>query len=142
MSTVAVILRLDTAQSITTGTFTTVTNWGDPIFQDVTVWSASTPSRITVPAGFNYALITANIQWGPTIGGDVFTRIFKNGDTGLDGTSCSTGDSIGFDSLIVHELAAVTENDYFEVQVWQNSGTTRQLAVASWFAIEFLQLAL
>lgn len=137
---IAATLRLTSSQTISTATFTTVTNWGNPIFQDVTVWDAGSPSRITIPAGFNYALLTANVWWGPTAGGDVFARLLKNGDTGLDGTACACGLSTGFERVMLHELAPVQEGDFFEVQVWQNSGGNRSILTSSWFAIEFLQL--
>jgi len=132
------VIRLGANQVIQTSTFTEVI-WGLIHYQDLIVWRASAPTRITIPVGYTHALLTADVSWDTNTTNDRFHTFLKNG-AAFDGGPAQfyAGSQQERTRCFMSSFVEVTAGDYFEVQVWQNSGTDREIVTGNTpnFAIE------
>ncbi|TNE36263.1 MAG: hypothetical protein EP348_07280 [Alphaproteobacteria bacterium] len=105
--------------------------------------SVTNPSRLTVPAGITKAVLTAQIRWGSNSSGIRQCYVNKNGAASFDGRpvqSMAAQTTPTFQTLLSPVLG-VTEGDYFEIGVWQNSGGSRTVDsnVSCWFSIQVVE---
>lgn len=136
------LVRKTGTQSITTATTTALT-WATATFDDATVWSIVTPSRLTVPAGFSRVMIMAGVLWSPNVSGYRQLDIRKNGAL-FGGSPGSTVQAITTADNMAQNVVswcAATPGDYFEAYVYQNSGASLGIGSDSnsWFSIELLR---
>ena len=116
------LLRLTANKSIPHDT-QTVIEWDSPVYDTSNFWSASNPSRLTVPIGVSKVRLTTFICWQSNDNGERLVFICKNGDPVWLGRAAdrraASGQSETTISTAVVEVAA---GDYFEVSVQQRSG--------------------
>lgn len=104
--------------------------------------TVTNPSRFTIPAGVTKIILSAQVIWGGVSAGDRAVFIHKNGDGEFPGRPYAYQDASAVTvANIKSPPLAVVENDYFELKVWQNSGTSRSLLqdYKSWFSIESVE---
>jgi hypothetical protein len=123
----AAIYRQVTAQSISSGSWTTVT-WDTENYDTDSFWTVSpNPTRITIPSGksgkysFNFSAAFGNNSTGARL-----CKLQKNGSDILLGqwTSATNGHDSNINGSGVLNLTAA---DYIEMQVFQDSGGARDL---------------
>lgn len=114
------------AQNISTATWTAQTYGGE--LWDTNGFHSTTTntSRITIPSGkAGKYLFTGSVAWGSNTSTDRFgVRLYANGanDWNIDYRKGSSSNGELWQSWSVIRDCAV--NDYFEVYVWQSSGST------------------
>lgn len=127
-----------TNQSITLNTDTRVTFTAETYDDDGFVDIAGQPTRITIPTGYDRAILVFNVTWGSTTG-NKFQQIWKNGaltfypgqpnvghaggTAAADRLTCTTG------------VIPVVAGDYFEGNVFTSSTqnvTTATLSIVAW----------
>lgn len=137
-------VRKTAAQSIPSGTDTALT-WATAYQDTSSVFSISSPTRLTVPAGVTQIGIGAGVVWGASNGsgvrnlyikkngalfyGDPNQASFPGGHTGSVPLNCSGAP------------LSVTAGDYFEVFAGQNSGAAVDISASevTWFAMSILR---
>lgn len=127
------LLKRSTTQSIT-GSTNTVVNW-DAEEYDEGSWhsTSSNTSRITIPAGVSRVRLAARITRDDVIN-QLVVNILKNGADAI-GMPWHDADTSGADSVsVASAVVSVTEGDYFEVQVYSDTGFAVQ--TTSWFSVE------
>lgn len=94
-------------------------------------WVIGSPTRLTVPAGVNRVVVKTALAWAAVTAGSRRVKILKNG-VDFDGTAESIigGTSIGSSQNLVSADVPVTPGDYFEFQVYQNSGANLNVLAA------------
>jgi hypothetical protein len=99
------------------------------------------PSRLTVPAGMNWARVTANIAWATVFSADCGVQILKNGSS-YYGVPWVQIYSAPVNIPALYNLSSswlqVVPGDYFELRVVQYSGSNKTLSsgVATTFSID------
>jgi hypothetical protein len=137
----------NTAQSITTGTATAI-SFDTSDYNDTSIWSAGSPTRLTVPAGairirlaggVRYvADSTANANWqlfirkaGSSFNGMPYNQLLHPGGTFNHTLNVSSG------------ILSVTGGDWFELYTQQNTGssvnTDTALSGTTWFSMEIVE---
>lgn len=114
------------AQNISTATWTAQTYGGELWDTNGFHSTATNTSRITIPSGkAGKYLFTGSVAWGSNTSTDRFgVRLYANGanDWNIDYRKGSSSNGELWQSWSVIRDCAV--NDYFEVYVWQSSGST------------------
>ena len=132
------LVYLISNQTIADNTVTDVI-WTTEVFDDATLWTAGTPTRFTIPAGFTRAALQFSLEWASAPVSNSYVKILKNGaaTAGLPMISFSNIRRGSAPSAMV----AVTAGDYFTLQVYQNIGSALDVtgAVNTWFAIQLLR---
>lgn len=133
-----VMLTLSGGKTVETSTWTTVT-WNNAEYNLSNFWSSSSrPTRITIPKGVKKVRLSTNTLWDSNSDGSRRIRMRKNGEytTGLSYISYPAGGTspVGGTSSVVN----VFEGDYFEMEVYQSSGSDRELREDpyTWFSLE------
>lgn len=102
-------------------------------------WSAGSPTRLTVPAknGIRRVRVGANTDWA-TAGGQRSIIIHKNGSSFVGNPQHRHVATGGAEINLHSRILEVVDGDYFELQVYQNSGAPLLLQAnnQTWFAIE------
>jgi hypothetical protein len=114
--------KISAVQSISSGSWTAI-SWTGEDFDTNNFHSTTTnPSRITIPAGISKVILYAGYNWSVNTVGLRSHGIFKNGSFIVTELHALTG---GYNAgSITTGPVSVTEGDYFEFQVLQNSGST------------------
>jgi len=80
-------------------------------------------SRMTIPAGKSgYFWVWLNVTWAPNATGRRICRILKNGSVGFILEATPTSAANQEPTIIGGKAFAVTAGDYFQLDVYQNSG--------------------
>jgi hypothetical protein len=129
------MVRKSANQSIPSGTNTPVT-WQTAIYDTSGIYNPSNPTRLTVPAGVTKVRLAAQIVFGSNATGKRDVLIQKNGSLNYDGRATTnalpvTGTSQTMTVNITSPVLEVTQGDYFEILVYQNSGGS--LTVDDWW---------
>lgn len=101
-------------------------------------------SRLTIPSGVSRVIVSANIRWEnlPSISGRTyFTDLLLNGISQNPASLVGELPSIGstFRTTVLSYPYLVSPGDYFEVRVYQNTGSTLTLHNFTWFAIQAIE---
>ncbi|AFU88415.1 putative tail protein [Caulobacter phage CcrSwift] len=124
-------LHRTTTQAIPSGTWTAV-QWDSEVEDPVGAFVSSANTRITVPAGVQKARVTAYTTWNtsPT-SATVGLALRRNGvEIGASGGTNIAATRTGFAEShlnLTSEWFSVTQGDYYEVYVLQNSGSSQSL---------------
>ncbi len=138
------LVNLTADESIAHNTWTSVP-WDQAVYDTDAFWAASpNPERLTIPAGLTRVRLSANISFANNTTGIRGIRLFKNGG-GFDGTISVTRDATSgtgnTDFNGNSAIVTVAQNDFFELQVFQDSGGALNLrtANATWLSIERIE---
>lgn len=146
-STVArgALVKLTTDQSINNNTNTSVI-WSSAEYNDASIWtSGGLATRLTVPTGVQRIRLLGSAQWALQSGGvrDLFFR--KNGSSTVPGGGMhrmGSAVSTSVSQALASAVLTVTGGDFFQLFVYQNSGSTVVLegtaSAHNWFAMELL----
>lgn len=102
-------------------------SWDTESFDTDSIHSTVTASnRLTVPTGVSYVDLTAMITWASSSSGaQRFSEIKKNGTTRVAASRTPPVDAS--ESTMLSGPLAVTGGDYFDVSVYQDSGSSLNL---------------
>jgi hypothetical protein len=138
--------RLSTNQSISTATETKISFNSVERESKYTFWSSSYPTRLTIPSGVSRVRLVAQAAWIDSEVGIRTIRIGKNDGNvnsprplalaSAKNNPLTSGLSTPL-QVFVNEIE-VTEGDYFELLVYQNSGAA--LSVSSTGAVTYLTI--
>lgn len=137
-------VRLTSNESISTASNTDIP-WDVVTFDTDSFWSGGSPTRLTVPSGVTKVRVSAGIEWGTSAVGQRAASITKNGSFSVEGRAddkrSAGDDSIGHIQNIISATLSVVSGDYFEVNVFQDSGGNLNVltSAATWFAIEVVE---
>lgn len=116
--------------------------WSKVTYNNSEFWDSNNPTRLVVPKGITKVRVAGNVLWDSNATGHRMLRILKNGtySLGLPYTrdvAISTSPQNGTSGVI-----PVKEGDYFEFEVFQDSGGDRQFRADpyTWFSIEAVEL--
>ena len=134
------LLRLTASKSIPNNT-RTVIDWDSPIYDTSNFWSASKPSRLTVPIGVSKVRLTTSICWGQNNNGVRVVNICKNGAASWFGRAVDRRAASGHsETTISTPVVEVAAGDYFEVSVLQDSGVALDVVTSGTsFSIEVIE---
>lgn len=118
------LCRIAASQNVPTVTNQVVTFTNPAILDTDSYFSNGTPTRLTIPSGFNRCQFVIIYSWSSSVlGGDVYLQ--KNGaafygriDYNINGQQWGAARS---------PILSVTAGDYFEMAAYQNSGGTVNL---------------
>ena len=100
--------------------------------------NSTNPSRMTVPAGVTRIRLLCSIAFAVNGSGERQVEFLKNNSSSYNGYTYLLGSY--FPTVLVSSpVLTVIAGDYFEVQVWQSSGSPLNLGAASWFAMEVIE---
>lgn len=141
LSTAAAVVECTAAQSLTDATDTIVTNWG--ALTDTGGGNHNGTSRLTVPAGVTKVRVTAQVRFASNATGRRAVRLLKNGSAAYQGCAETIAPAATGAVTIVNVASpplSVAAAQYFEVQVYQNSGGALNVeaGVNCFFSIEVL----
>jgi len=122
--TLAPTVTRTTTQAITTETQTKISF--DSVDSDGwNCWDLSpNPTRLTVPVTGRY-IVTGNVSFEAASPGHRAINIYKNNTTELARSDfLPVSNSIDTHSTVTTHALTLTKNDYVELRVWQNSGST------------------
>ncbi|HDZ44101.1 MAG TPA: hypothetical protein ENH80_09185 [Phycisphaerae bacterium] len=112
-------------------------------YDTAAIYNPAAPTRLTVPVGFDLVRLTTNMYANAGSGQVVLTRIFKNGAE-LPG-GCHVATPATASAVVQHNgltsPVTVIPGDYFEVNVYNGTGSTRVIqgmVNRTWFAMELL----
>ncbi|GIW56418.1 MAG: hypothetical protein KatS3mg082_2822 [Nitrospiraceae bacterium] len=130
------LVNLTAAEPVPTST-DTVLAWDAAVYDTDGFWSASNPTRLTVPAGVSRVRLKGNVHWDS--GGTGYRHIWAHRNGALfpgAGRESDEGDS-GVQNFAC-AVVPVVAGDSFELIALQTSGSTMNVLAAddSWFAIE------
>ena len=130
-------------QTIGTSSFTTI-NFDTETYDTDSIHDNSTNNtRLTVPSGVTRIRLTANIAMAQNANNDRAYRITKAGSTGVgQGRVDIPGSDFNAYGVITSAVLTVTDGDYFEVEVFQDTGGNLDTLNADgvpWFAMEILE---
>lgn len=122
--TLAPTVTRTTTQAITTATQTKI-SFDSVDSDDWNCWDLSpNPTRLTVPVTGRY-IVTANVSFEAASPGHRAINIYKNNTTELARSDfLPVSNSIDTHSTVTTHALTLTKNDYVELRVWQNSGST------------------
>ena len=137
-------LVYNTAQSIPDAAGTNM-NFGFEEYDTDSIHSTSTnTSRLTVPSGVTKIRLTGSVGWAANTTGARFVKIHKNGSD-LYTPRAETGSTSdvtwgGYPQNISSPIFTVVSGDYFEMNVYQNSGAALNTAAnfTNWFAMDLI----
>lgn len=131
-------------QSITTSVNTVITFAAEAYDTSGFHEGIVNPSRLTIPADVSLVRLSAAIAWQGVSGGYRICNFIKNGSDfpGANRLSIFPNTTAGAFSGTHSPVIEVSEGDYFEVQVFQNSGSSVNVlandAGRSTFALEVI----
>lgn len=105
------------------------------------IWNIGSPNRLVVPTGVTKVRLAANLSWANNSTGFRSTWMMKNGATfhgrPLDVRVGNSTTSLNIATAVID----VTSGDYFELWVYQNSGSTLALSATQdmWFAMDIVE---
>ncbi|MEH6546922.1 MAG: hypothetical protein V7701_10860 [Sneathiella sp.] len=102
----------------------------------------SNNSRLTIPIGVSKVQLTAQIRWDGTTTNIREVQFYKNGANAYAGRAFKRAEALSGTTLqsLTSPVLAVTAGDYFEVAVWQNSGSSREVLShdSCWFSLQVI----
>lgn len=117
-----------TTQSIPDGVQTTMT-WQEVDYDNRGMWSAGSPSRLTVPAGMGgIYFCTATLEYAANSSGTRTVALLRNGNVIGRSIQQNTGSGQAARVFYAREVVAAP-GDYFEISAYQNSGTSLTISV-------------
>jgi hypothetical protein len=110
-------------QSISDGTFTLAT-WDTESFDTNSYHDGSTNTdRITIPSGkAGYYLITAGISFADSTASSFRMANLRKNGTQITTSRMGTGSGSGYPTIIISCVVNAAESDYFDLNVYQNTG--------------------
>ena len=139
------VVNRTTAQSIPDSSGTIVSYDAETLDTDLIHDNSVNNSRLTVPTGVTRVKLYAQVSWPTSSVGIRTTRILKNGSDLYLGRGHDTDNAITAGGNIQScstPVLVVTAGDFFEHQVFQNSGGALNVAdviYATYFTIEVVQ---
>ena len=133
---VAVRAYRATSQSIPSSTLTTI-SFSTVDYDTDSLWSAGSPTRLTVPTGLGgkYTIV-GQVKWSLGGSGPFFARIYKNGALAAENYGALTDTSSVIQ--VVAELELVP-TDYVELKIFHTSSTDPESTVGgsaqTWFGM-------
>lgn len=126
--------------SIANNTVTAV-SWQNADLNTDSIWSLGAPTRLVVPTGVTKVRLSAGARWTATGGGLAQISMMKNGAQFHGAPAFDGPGSSVQDMNIASSPVSVTSGDYFELNVWQNSGAARSVAAFewTWFGLEVVE---
>ena len=118
----------------------TAIDWDTETYDTDSYFNAGVnPSRYTIPIGVSRIILTAQIRWDTNTTGGREILFYKNGSSAYAGRGFNHSDAAS--TLLMTLISPpldVTAGDYFELVVWQNSGSSRDVKedVSTWFSIQ------
>lgn len=141
------LVKLTSTQSIPDTTSTAV-SWSAAEYDNASIWSGGSPTRLTVPTGVRWVRLQANVAFAIDAAGTGrrLVKIKKNGSDGfgLPIMHIWPNESFGArtDLNVCSAALQVTGGDYFEVFVEQGSGGSIGLVgtgtVENWASMELV----
>lgn len=137
------LVEKSTAQSIPTAVSTAV-SWDAETLDIGGFWTAGQPTRLTIPSGISKVRLSSNVEWANNSTGRRDISITKNGTTLYPGVGQRTKNAVNesWDTVNTGVISVIT-GDYFEVIVYQNSGSSLDVGgdvfSSSWFQIEVVE---
>ena len=137
-----VLAKLGANSSIPSGS-NTIINWTDEVYDTNAFHSSSVNvSRITIPTGFSRVKIQASLLWNSASSGYRRAVILKNNAVadGCSQVEIPPGEGI-LGMLLSTPVLNVSQGDYFEIRVFQNSGNAINVLLdpRTWFALEVVE---
>lgn len=127
-----------TADEAILATTDTAIPWDQTNREVGTWWSASNPTRLTVPSGVTRVRVGGNVL-GSTAAGDLVVRVLKNGAT-FSGMGQSDTDTPAGENLnVFSDVIDVSPGDYFELSVYSDNARNITAGDNSWFSIEAVE---
>lgn len=133
------LVQITAVQSIPNNLSTAIL-WATPAVRDTdTLWSAGTPTRLTVPAGIAQVRLTAGLTFASNVINWRALEITKNGGGTQAGLPRATtpvttvGVAVNPSLCVKSEIIDVSPADYFEAEAHQTSGGPLNLLVANTF---------
>lgn len=141
------------AQSVSNSTWTAV-QYQSEVYDTSGIFDAGSPTRMTVPSGVTKVRVAANVNWQGSAAGQRQITIRKNGVSFGDSTSSAyqgqpnqgTGSAGSGNQNIVSPVLSVTAGDYFECEVFQDSGgalnvahSNTKAAYVTWLSLEIIE---
>ena len=119
----------------------TKVSFSNTTYEEGEFWDAAQPTRIVIPSGVSYIRLKAFAQYSSTtyVAGTLRQIAIRKNGTGSgylhdNETSIVHGNHLHIDSPVM----AVNPGDYFELQLYQNSGVTADISHA-WLSIEVVK---
>tara|TARA_R110002124_G_scaffold266813_1_gene433801 strand:+ start:11068 stop:11502 length:435 start_codon:yes stop_codon:yes gene_type:complete len=119
-------LRQAAGQSIPNATYTEL-SW-DSAEYDTDSFADTVNNRIVIPAGVEKIRLTIGYRLGGTSGFSI-VNVWKNG-VRYTPFYYQCANSSGVGPVIVSDVIEVSEGDYFEVQIYHNTGAAKTTAEA------------
>lgn len=110
------LVKRSSNQSIAASTDTAVI-WESAFYNNFSIWSGGSPTRLTVPNGVIKVRLTGNIRWQNSGTSTRFIYVRKNGST--ISASSSKNASLTAQDNITTPILNVTAGDYFEFIAYQ-----------------------
>lgn len=139
--TVGALLQLSSNVTIPHNKYTTI-NFDTVIYNNSEFWDTTNTSRLVIPKGVSKVKVSANTLWVSNATGQRMLRILKNGTYSL-GLPYTRDVAISTSpSNVTSAIIPVKEGDYFELEVFQDSGNSLDLRTDpyTWFSIEATEL--
>ena len=114
-------------QSIANGTWTSVLYTTEAYDTDALHDNAVNPSRMTVPAGWSRVRLSAGVTWEANSTSERLIRFEKNGAEFVGMSYSRMRASSSSDNAIASPAVVVVPGDYFEVRVYQASGSPKNV---------------
>lgn len=138
------LVKLTASLSIANNTNTNV-GWSAAEYDDASIWSAGSPTRLTVPTGWTRVRLVANLGFALNATGRRKLEVRKNNTTTAWGMPLVHAAAVNARSNLNGASPPVTvvAGDYFEVNVYQDSGAALVLQASggetdNWFAMELI----
>ncbi len=111
----------------------TVLTWNAEVYDTAGLHDDVTNnSRIVVPADTSWITLNANVRWTSNSSGSRILRFRKNGDAVYPGAAAVRVNAYTQSMANIQSpVLAVSPGDYFEAEVYQNSGANRSVVVHS-----------
>jgi len=118
--------------------------WDAVVTDTSSIWSAGSPTRLTVPAGASRVKLSGSILFNFNATGVRTLQLLKNGAAVKGGiyANNTNPDSIYAAPLKgTSAILTVSPGDYFELDVYQNSGGNLDIIdnANTWFAMEIIE---
>lgn len=135
------LVKLTSNESILDTTSTPIP-WDEAEYDTGGFWSASSPTRLTIPEGVTRVRLLANIRYANDSDGNRQVWISKNDNVAYVGRPMGMFKSGGVVGVnLCSTVIDVVIGDYFEVRCWQDSGGPLNVESGdvSWFALEIVE---
>ena len=123
------VVKLLANQAIATSTYHDVT-WAATNIDTENVWAPANPKRLTVPTGVTRVRLKAQVALVSDPGSDRRIEFKKNGGSSLVPSVRIAQENISAGDIslqLVSPVLAVVAGDYFELEVWQFSGSSQNI---------------